>query len=568
MGPARRGRSRHPQGLLERLLAVGTCLGLALLVSLSLLPVGPATGPSAASSLPTLGARGTVPLYSRMGSASTANWTNVSGALYGQPPVDRCCSSMVYDAKDGYTVLFGGSSVCKVGCNRTFVEEGSTWVELPAGPSPSPREWAAMTFDPFDGEVLLFGGLSLNGSAALSDTWAFSGGNWTLLQETSAPPPRWAAGMTADLQDGYVVLFGGYSPSGGFLQDTWGFVNGTWEEIFPATSPPARWTPAMTYDPELGSVLLFWGFSGTLGFLGDSWTYRSGVWTQLAPSRSPPDREKAMMTYDAADQAMVLFGGDICPVGCGNGLPTRFYNDTWTFSGGNWTNVTGATAPPPQCCGALSYAWNTAEVILLAQNRSTNGGATTWLMTLSSPPPRAPEIKAFVVAPFQPTTTVPTTFLVEARPSSGALSYSYQGLPPGCRSQNISMLSCTVTAAGTYTIQVTVSDGTGRSTQLSTTVDVSWGTRPPSPSPPPPNLWPEFLAVGLIGAAIIVTAGFLRWRKAPHNPRAPPRNSEEALSGSASPAASAEKEESEEEGPDLQGKEPPVAGEEDNAPLL
>ncbi len=464
-----------------------------------------ATGPSLAP------IAGSVP--SSNGTARAVNWTNVSGALSGQPPVTRCCSSMVYDAKDGYSVLFGGGSTCQVGCNRTFLERGSTWVALPLGTGPSPREWASMAYDPFDGYVLLFGGLSLNGSVALADTWAFSAGAWKLLPQTSSPVPRWAAGISADPQDGYMVLFGGYSPSAGFLQDTWAFVNGSWQQVFPSNSPPARWTPAMSYDPELGATLLFGGYSGTLGFLGDTWTYRGGAWTQLPTGQSPGDREKAMMTYDAADQAMVLFGGDICPVGCGNGLPTRYYNDTWTFSNGLWRNATTFAAPPAQCCGAMSYAWNTGELLLLAHNRSATGAATTWVATLSPPPTGAPHITAFEVAPFEPTTILPTSFLVEARPSSGALSYSYQGLPPGCSSQNTSLLSCTVTAAGTYTVAVTVTDTSGRSTQISTTVQVSWGARPPAPSPPPPDLWPWFIVAGVVGVAVIVSLALFQRRK-------------------------------------------------------
>jgi len=85
-----------------------------------------------------------------------------------------------------------------------------------------------------------------------------------------------------------------------------------------------------------------------------------------------------------------------------------------------------------------------------------------------------------------PTVTAPTaspssvlqgksvTFTVTATPGSGSLTYNWTGLPPGCSSVDSDTLTCSPTSAGTFQVEVEVTDsngGTGTSTPFSFTVN-------------------------------------------------------------------------------------------------
>ncbi len=70
-----------------------------------------------------------------------------------------------------------------------------------------------MAYDATDGYVVLFGGClgTSGGCAPISDqTWVYQGGVWANLTEFQPhPTARYAAGITFDSADGYVLLYGG-----------------------------------------------------------------------------------------------------------------------------------------------------------------------------------------------------------------------------------------------------------------------------------------------------------------------------------------------------------------------
>lgn len=65
------------------------------------------------------------------------------------------------------------------------------------------------------------------------------------------------------------------------------------------------------------------------------------------------------------------------------------------------------------------------------------------------------------------------TFTAQATGGEGPLTYSYQGLPPGCTSQNLSSLYCSPTAQGSFTVNATVHDSRGNSVSASVTLVVT-----------------------------------------------------------------------------------------------
>jgi hypothetical protein len=153
---------------------------------------------------------------------------------------------------------------------------------------------------------------------------------------------------------GEVVAFGGCCTStGGPLADTWTLTNGTWVLKHPATSPPARLGASMAWDPATSQLILFGGETDTPPphntMLNDTWTWNGTTWTQLSPATSPPVRSEASLAYDVPTGLLVLFGGEQAPTDFNNGAAL---NDTWTWNGTNWTAAGTAESPPPARYGA------------------------------------------------------------------------------------------------------------------------------------------------------------------------------------------------------------------------
>src|SRR2546430_1467990 len=120
-------------------------------------------------------------------------------------------------------------------------------------------------------------------------------------------------GMAYDAQDGYVLLFGGYGVNE-VLGDTWSFVGGLWTELSPLPSPSPREAPMMTYDDPGGTVILFGGSTylpdpSPPHQLNDTWSFAGGSWTELTPGSAPAARGAGAIAYDATDSCSLLFGG-------------------------------------------------------------------------------------------------------------------------------------------------------------------------------------------------------------------------------------------------------------------
>jgi hypothetical protein len=302
-------------------------------------------------------------------------------------PSNRSDAAMVYDAKDGYVVLFGGEGLNRSNAsndtlNDTWKFSGGVWTQLHPAISPPGRSDAAIAYDSKDGYVVMFGGFGsvfyLFGDF-LGDTWKFVGGNWTELSAGGGPQPSEYASMTYDAKDGYLLYFGGYTRAGD-LGATWSFVHGAWKRIRPATHPSDRDSAMMTYDAKDGYVLLFGGEAGNSGTnlavgLSDSWKYSGGMWTNITPAKSPPGRLGGMMAYDSKDGYVVLFGG---LANYSSGGRQNLLNDTWTFSGGSWSEL-----PPTPHLDALDYAMMTFDakagyVLLFGGARPASQITETW----------------------------------------------------------------------------------------------------------------------------------------------------------------------------------------------
>lgn len=346
-----------------------------------------------------------------LGALSDWVWTQVTPRV---SPAARQGASFAYDAVGGKLVLFGGCGLqsCPLGDTWTF--GGDRWTECSSlacrSHGPRPRQEAAFADDPAIGGLLLFGGCGT--PCPSSDTWSFNAtgaGVWTELSPAVHPPASYASTFSYDPAAGYPVLWGGIGSGANLLGGMgWAFVAGSWAPIpwsgplSPTTSFLPEFGASLVYNPDGPYVLLVGGCSGTYrpgactgGSDGlSTWEFAGGEWRPICgPNCGPPPRWDPILFFDASSQRIVLWGG--CPVNApNNGLCSAPLNDTWSFAGGSWTQLSLSSGPTGRADAAVAswfpYAnttiifggWNGSAVLDDAWNYS-NG---SWTQDNSSVP--------------------------------------------------------------------------------------------------------------------------------------------------------------------------------------
>lgn len=176
---------------------------------------------------------------------------------------------------------------------------GGEWTQLHPQSHPSPRLGAGMVYDATDGYILLFGGTYLGGNSTwgywgcLNDTWMFRGGVWTNLS-IPGPPPACSPSLAYDPDLGYVLAYiGTYQIPGRLnsttveVNETWRFVGGIWTEVNVSGPAPgdgflgSSYNPAQ-YDASTRSVeslqLNLVQQNGNLAERAIRWQFYSGEW--------------------------------------------------------------------------------------------------------------------------------------------------------------------------------------------------------------------------------------------------------------------------------------------------
>ncbi len=359
---------------------------------------------------------------------ATGTWTQVSTAT---SPPRRYQGRMVYDSHQQRMILVGGEDLLGTPLDDTWAYAGGDWASLTARMRPGGRENAAMVYDDARGELILFGGIAAgntlheprtyhrgadgwrsypcpgtpgtdcpqargshgmawdpvrevavlfggliddgSGSAIpTDDTWEYDPATrqWTLISTGAGPAPRAYFGMIYDTAAQRVVLFGGAAgdnPGAGVYADTWEYdgATGTWTEITPtggAPSPPARGFLQMTFDGSSLTAVLFSGVDDNLNVLTDTWSLSGGQWTELTPAVSPPPRGEGMLVFDPLRSRTMLFGGiDLA----------GFYSDLWEWDGQTWSQVS-ANNPAPRAYMAAAWDQRAGGIRMV-------GGASTRL---------------------------------------------------------------------------------------------------------------------------------------------------------------------------------------------
>ncbi|MCI4336771.1 MAG: PKD domain-containing protein [Thermoplasmata archaeon] len=426
---------------------------------------------------------------------SSASWGFVDGAWFqiqlrsGDVPPARAYAALVFDSAEGYMLMFGGLE-CAPPANCTVA----------------------------------------------NDSLAFAHGTWTSLRTVASPRARAFAGIAYDAANESVVLTGGsgVDSSGGYngaTKDTWSFSNGAWHNVsFGSTFvPTAAFSPGFGYIPELRLDLL-------VLTSGQTWQLQLAATTSGPPGALRASAQEAPAAGDAAVTIHVVgsAAGGVPPDyylwnfgdgASGEGATTNHtYNTSGAFlvsmvvvdaageQANAWLNVTvfaalnvsasltpwSGFAPLPityraavQGGGApFLIRWDFGDgangVLLDGSHTFTNAGTFTvsllvsdrfgttasggpWIVHVSRPLPLVVSLNSS-----SNSVTLGQSVELNARVQggSGAISYSWQGLPNGCASAIGPSLNCTPTAVGTYAPSLTASDSAGQFSSSSTIVSV------------------------------------------------------------------------------------------------
>jgi hypothetical protein len=186
----------------------------------------------------------------------------------------------------------------------------------------------------------------------------------------TGPSARLAPEFAYDPADRFGVLAQGYTASGAYPNDTWTF-NGTgWTNITSELSvqPPAREQGLMAFDPVDGYFVLFGGFAGAT-ILNDTWSFSGRNWTQLDVGRGPPPTDAPGLAWDPLLGAVVLYA---------NGA-------TWTFVHGSWSDrsAEAGSGPGARLLPGLGYDAADGLLVLFGGERSAGGTILndTWVLT-------------------------------------------------------------------------------------------------------------------------------------------------------------------------------------------
>jgi hypothetical protein len=505
-------------------------------------------------------------------------WKNLTLSVTGSPAA-RSLPMLSDDPNVGGVLLFGGYTGALSGTsNDSWSFVNLTWTQLSLSAGPSPRYEGQMVFDAADNATILFGGTDLN--STFSDTWAFgtsgnaSTGNVSTGWTQAAPVLRLShgvvdAGTSVTFSAGSVFGTGAaqfnYSglPPGCLTLDapTLSCVPttaGTYLVSMSAVVGGAKSAAStvLLVNSELQILSLGWSLGATepgravglsasvsggtpwLDFsyaglpmgclsqnastlactpahagnysvvlsltdsLGTVVARSAGLYVAVAPSVRAFAVTPTVIDVGQATTISVALAGGLGP----------FAYSYPTLPSGCTSQNTARLLCTPDGAGAFSVASQVLDSV---------GGTATATGTLNVD--SWPSVVSF--GAFDPNVTLggALTVQTEAVGGTGYLAYSYLGLPPGCDSANVSVLTCSPTAAGTYTVSVEIVDAVGgNSTSEAVVVHVATGPH----LPPPSNgggtshsggsttLFTSAFSVGLL-LGLLVLAGFagaLLWR--------------------------------------------------------
>lgn len=486
-------------------------------------------------------------------------WQNVTGSVIGSPP-KLAGAALAYDWVEGAVILFGGALTNLAFSNVTYSYAHGVWTNITTtvGPAPSPRYATSMVWDSNDSELLLTGGLAVN-DHPVPGTWLFKGARWSNITAASALPAILYTPNLADDPTDHGALASSimsYSATGGapFFPGTFLFSGGKWHNLTPtlALEPPMIYVGAMAYVSPTVGIFLVTGVlvnrSGDFQTGSVVWAYHGGAWSNITSTVGPgPSGDGAAgVTFDPVDQSILVVGGisltssrvvdqvwvlSAAPLASANasatvvdvGMPVTFNgNSSRGLSPitGAWTFGDGARAGTLQAIHTFSTAGVYTATFTATDSLGRSGSASVSVTVDALP------TATISVDPATPTVGSPAVLVAEVSGGSPPLSYHWT-LGDG-NSSALSVVSHNYSKAQTYTVGLTVTDGSGKTATASASVvvgvassssssggggssgvDLSSGTG-------------LFLLIGIVVLAAIAAVFALLWRRTPRSPSGAP----------------------------------------------
>ena len=191
-------------------------------------------------------------------------------------------AGFVYDTRRDRLIAFGGGYGRGQAYGDTWQHDGTSWSKW-NGASPPARQSHAMVYDARRGVTVVFGGMSSapegGRPGTLRDLWEFDGNTWREVPFTDGPSARHAVGATFDATRGEMVLFGG-TDSTGMRNDLWSWNGARWLQLA-ADGPPARVMGGLAHDARRDRLVLFGGRRGWPDDLNDTWEWDGRRWHEI-----------------------------------------------------------------------------------------------------------------------------------------------------------------------------------------------------------------------------------------------------------------------------------------------
>jgi hypothetical protein len=264
----------------------------------------------------------------------------------------------------------------------------------PPPPPPAPVEPPARFWHAFSGNgdttagssrLYVYGGQGGDSGspALLGDFWflqtdAAANWKWTPAP-TGRTKPGLRDGVGLSCGAGQCVLANGRRL--GMLKETWVYTEAAaaWSQLNCTRylCPSARGFPAIAFDPGRTQHVLFGGDPGgiSLQYLNDTYTFSGGRWTDRSQPAGPAARAVAAMTFAGGDVGkVVMFGGAYYT---NDGDPSGYYRwaarcDMWAWNGENWSTVSYSTrSEGPPCLAFHSMVWDAATSRLVVTSGET-----------------------------------------------------------------------------------------------------------------------------------------------------------------------------------------------------
>jgi hypothetical protein len=419
---------------------------------------------------------------------ASLHWKSVAQASSTVPPAR---GAMAFDALDGYVVYVGGSNgAAPCGAATTYSFLAGIWTNLTGSVTGAPpaRVDPSVTYDSATNQIVMFGGE--NCIAYQSGTWTYSNGAWSRSMASAEPGARAGAAFAFDYLQNLSLLFGGTGTTG-LLADTWSFGAGGWVQRGPVLSVPGTLVGASGATDDAGTNLTV-VVQGVMDVGPTSYAY-TGL-----PSSCPSAPGASFVCPSAGAGHYVIGGTIVSDVGSAS-LPAQplLLNLPPSIMSFNLSAtetepqvpvtlsalVSGGTAPYGYVYTGLPAGCSTQDVPSITCTPASEGTFPVTVTVTDAAGESATQSVGLVVGPHPYLNSLSisaglidvgqsTEISLVAGGGSGALTYTYSGLPAGCSSSNTTDLVCAPTVWGTFTVTVHATDGYGYTASRSVRVQI------------------------------------------------------------------------------------------------